>query len=513
MNNKGQHVAKTAAMIAAFTLISKGLGFIREVLIASRFGSGMETDTYFVAMTATVIIVGTIGSALNTTLIPIFSEIEEKRGKNGKLKYLNNILNIVFFITLILSIFAFVFSPIIIKILAKGFEGEQFLLAVKLNRIGLPIIIFLGFTHVFSGYLQSAQIFGPHAIMGIPYNFVFLVYLFFFAKNSDISSLMFVSVLASFTQVLIQIPAVKHSGYSYSLNVNFKDPYIKKAFALVMPVLVGSAVQQINVIIDKTLASDLIEGSISALSYASRVNDMVISVFVAAITTVVFPMLSKAFSKDNKNEVKHILNQGINIILIITVPATVGLILLSKPLIQLFFERGAFSPNATIMTSEALVFYSLGLVGSALRLMLNKVFYSFQDTKTPMTNGVIAVLLNVVLNLILIKPMGHKGLALATSISATITTLLLFVDLRKKVGHLGYSKMLYALIKTVVASAIMGVVVYLLYYKAGVLLPQTKIIQMIMLLASVAAGVVVYFMLLLLMKVDEVRVILSKVMK
>lgn len=511
--NKGQQVAKTAAMIAIFTLISKGLGFIREVMIASRFGSGMQTDTYFVAITATIIIMGTVGAALNTTLIPIFSEIEEKRGKKGKLKYLNNILNIVFLITLILATLAFVFSPLIIKILAKGFEGEQFLLAVKLNRIGLPIIIFLGFTYVFSGYLQSSQIFGPHAIMGIPYNFVFLIYLFFLAKDSDISILMLVSVIASLMQVLIQVPAIRHSGYRYSLNVNLKDPYLKKAFVLILPVLVGSAVQQINVIIDKTLASDLVEGSISSLTYASRVNDMVISVFVAAITTVVFPMLSQAFSKDDRGEVKRILNQGVNIILIITVPATVGLMLLASPLVQLFFERGAFEANATAMTSGALVFYSLGLVGAALRLMLNKVFYSFQDTKTPMINGAIAVVSNIILNLILIKPLGHRGLALATSISATITTLLLFMDLRKKVGHLGYFKMLDALIKTIIASLIMGILVYLIYYKLGALIPESKLIQTILLLGSVLIGVIVYFALLIVMKVEEVRVILRKVVR
>lgn len=513
MNNRGQQVAKTAAMIAIFTLISKGLGFIREVMIASRFGSGMQTDTYFVAITATIIIMGTVGAALNTTLIPIFSEIEERRGRKGKLIYLNNILNIVFLITLILATLAFIFSPLIIKILAKGFEGEQFLLAVKLNRIGLPIIIFLGFTFVFSGYLQSSQIFGPHAIMGIPYNMVFLIYLFLFAKDTDISILMLVTVLAALMQVLIQVPAVHHAGYRYSLNVNLKDPYLKKAMVLILPVLIGSAVQQINVIIDKTLASDLVEGSISSLTYASRVNDMVITVFVAAITTVVFPMLSQAFAKEDKGEVKRILNQGVNIILIITVPATVGLMLLANPLVRLFFERGAFESNATIMTSGALVFYSLGLVGAALRLMLNKVFYSFQDTKTPMINGAIAVVSNVIMNLILIKPLGHRGLALATSISATITTLLLFMDLRKKIGRLGYSKMLFALIKTILASLIMGILVYLIYYKLGALLPQAKLIQMIILLISVAVGAIVYFILLIMMKVEEVKLITRRIVR
>lgn len=511
--SKRQHVAKTAAMIAIFTLISKGLGFIREVLIASKFGSGMETDTYFVAITATIIIMGTLGAALNTTLIPIFSEIEERRGKKGKLNYLNNILNIVFFITLILAILAFIFSPIIIKILAKGFTGEQFELAVKLNRIGLPIVIFLGFTYCFSGFLQSSQIFGPHAIMGIPYNFVFLLYLLFFAKDGNISILMLVSVIASLTQVLIQVPAVYHSGFRYSLNVNLKDPYLKKVLFLILPVLIGSAVQQINVIIDKTLASDLVEGSISSLTYASRVNDMVISVFVAAIATVVFPMLSQAFSREDKGEVKRILNQGVNIILIITVPATVGLILLANPLVKLFFERGAFRPEATLMTSGALVFYSLGLVGAALRLMLNKVFYSFQDTRTPMINGAIAVASNVIMNLILIGPLGHRGLALATSISATITTLLLFINLRKKMGPLGYANMLTAFIKTAFASFVMGLIVYLMYYKLGALLPVSKLLDMLLLVGSVLVGVIVYFVLLILLKVEELRVILGKIIR
>jgi putative peptidoglycan lipid II flippase len=507
MTRKQQQVFKSAAMIAVFTLLSKGLGFIREVMIASKFGSGMETDTYFVAMTATVMIMSTLGSAMNTTLVPIFSEIGTKRGKAGKLRSLNNILNIVFLITLILAILAYIFSPLTIRILAKGFKGEQFDLAVNLNRIGLPIIIFLGFTHVFEGFLQSSQVFGPHAIMGIPYNAVFLIYLIFFAKNTNINVLMLVSVIASATQFLIQIPAARHLGFKYSLNVNVRDPYVKKALFLVLPVLLGSTMQQINVIIDKTLASELVEGSISALSYAARVNDMVISVFIAAITTVVFPMLSEAFSKNDTNEVTNILNQGISIIFIITVPATIGLLILSQPLVQLFFQRGAFSTEASIMTSGALFYYSIGLVPIAIRLMLNKVFYSLQDTKTPMINGGIAVLLNVVLNVILIKHMEHRGLALATSISSIVTSLLLLIDLRIKLGPLGIKRMLLVFIKTLLSALVMGFVVYLIYYVLGGVLPQIQALQLLILLVSIAVGAIIYFVLLMLFKVKELRFI------
>lgn len=504
---KKQQVAQSAAMIAIFTLISKGLGFLREVLIASKFGSGMETDTYFVAMTATVIIMGTLGGALNTTLIPIFSEIKEGGGRKSQRRYLNNMLNLVFFITVILALIAFIISPLIIRILAKGFEGGQFDLAVRLNRIGLPIVIFLGFTYVFSGYLQSNQIFGPHAIMGIPYNLVFLVYLFFFTDKLDISILMLVSVFASLTQVLIQVPAVRHTGYRYSLNIDLHDPYLKKAMILVMPVLIGSAVHQINAIVDKTLASELVKGSISALTYASRINDLVISVFVMAITTVIFPMLSEAFSQGEGKQLRDIFNQGVNIILLVTVPATIGMILLAEPIVRIFFERNAFDSQATLMTSGALIFYSIGLVGSSLRMMLNKVFYSFQDTKTPMINGGIAVLLNIILNLLLIGPMGHMGLALATSISAIFTTLLLFIDLRKKLGAIGLKSILGTFLKTLVASIIMGAMVYTIYYKVGGLLPDKKLYDMIMLLLSVAVGVIVYFILCVMLSVRELAMI------
>ena len=508
-----QKAAQSAAMIAIFTLISKFLGFIREILIASKYGSGYETDTYFVAMTATVIIMTTIGASLNTTLIPIFTEIEEKKGKDGKLKFLNNILNVVFFITVILALLGFFLSPIVIKILAKGFTGDQFDLAVKLNRIGLPIVIFLGFTYVFSGYLHSSEVFGPPAIMGLPYNFVFIFFLILWGGKGNISGLMLASVVAASTQFLIQVPAIKYQGYRHIFDVDLEDVYLKKALLLVFPVVIGSAVQQINTVVDKTLASSLVEGSISALTYASRINDLIISVFVMAITTVVFPMLSRAFSQDNGLQIRRIMGQGINIILIITVPATVGILILAEPMVRIFFQRGAFSEVGTIMTSKALVFYSLGLVGSSLRLMLNRIFYSFQDTKTPMINGVLAVGLNIVLNLILIKYMAHSGLALATSISATFTTMLLFLDLRKKIGPIGLRRYLICFVKTIFASIIMGVLVYGLFFGLTPKLPDKWIIELLMLLLSVGIGAFVYLILCCILRVKEMRILMRTLIR
>lgn len=502
---KSNKVVKSAAMISIFTLISKFLGFTREMLIASKYGSGYETDTYFVAMTATTIIMTTVGASLNTSLIPVFSEIESIRGKRGKLNFFNNILNVIFFLTVVLALLSFLLSPVIIRILARGFEGEQFELAVKLNRIGLPIIISLGFTYVFSGFLQSSQIFGPSAIMGIPYNFVFIFFLLILADRESIYGLMLASVLASTTQFLIQVPAIRHQGFRYRLYVNFKDKYLKKILSLVIPVLLGSTVQQINTVIDKTLASNLVDGSISALNYAAKMNDVVVSVFIAAITTVVFPMLSKAFAQGDRGAIRSIMEQGINTILIITVPATIGIMVLSEPIVRIFFERGAFDSTATYMTSSALFFYSIGLVGISLRLMLNKVFYSFHDTKTPMINGVISVGLNVVLNLIFVRFMAHRGLALATSISALFTAMLLILNLRKKIGPIGLIGYIKCFLKTLFAASIMGLVVYYVYNGLMLRLDNIRIYELISLLASILAGMLVYFILCISLRVKEVK--------
>lgn len=502
---KNNKMAKSAAMISVFTLISKFLGFIREMLIATKYGSGYETDTYFVAMTATTIIMTTVGTALNTSLIPVFSEIESLKGKRGKFKFFNNILNVIFFLTVVLALISFVLSPLIIKILARGFEGEQFELAVKLNRIGLPIIIFLGFTYVFSGFLHSSQIFGPSAIMGIPYNFVFIFFLLIMADKVSIYGLMLASVIASTTQFLIQVPAIRHMGVKYEPYVNFKDKYLKKILILIIPVLLGSAVQQINTIVDKTLASNLVDGSISALNYAAKMNDVVVSVFIAAITTVVFPMLSRAFAQGDRKSIRSIMEQGINTILIITIPATVGILILSEPIVRIFFERGAFDSTDTIMTSSALFYYSLGLVGISLKLMLNKVFYSFQDTKTPMINGAISVGLNVVLNLIFVRFMDHAGLALATSISAIFTTSLLLLNLRKKIGPIGLTRYMKTFIKILFSACIMGVLVYYVYNGLMLKLGDTWIEELISLSASVLAGILVYFVLCIILGIREVK--------
>lgn len=508
MQNK---VAKSTLIIIIFTLGSKFLGFLRDILIAFKFGSGMETDTFFIALTATSVLVGFLSDSIYTTFIPIISEIESKEGKERKIEHTNNIINIIFMLSVILLIITFIGAPILVKIFAKGFEGEQFQLAVKLTRIGTPIILFGGIIKLFTGYLQSEQEFARPAATGIISNFIYIIFLIFFSSIFGIKGLMVVAVLAMVSQLLILLPKSKSIGYRYEYIIDFKDKYIEKILFLSIPVLIGVAINDLNAIVDRTLASELATGSISALNYANKLNVLILSVFVTAITTVIFPLLSKESNEDNIPGMKKIMMKGVNLILLITIPATVGLIILSKPIVQVAFERGVFDTNATLMTSQALMFYAIGLVAMGIRILLTRVYYSLQDTKTPMVNGAISVGLNIILNIILVKYMAHSGLALATSISAIIASILLLYGLKKKIGSFGTKIYITTFLKTGLASAIMGVVAYLIYHGLYGALGVSKVYNLISLLVAVSIAAIVYVVLCYVFKVEEVRDVIDKI--
>lgn len=508
---KSNNTAKSALIIIIFTLGSKLLGFLREILIAAKFGSGMETDTFFIALTGTGLLTGFLSNAISTTFIPVILEVETKEGKKGKISHTNNMINVVLFASFILVAIALLGTPLIIKILANGFEGEQFDLAVKLTRIGLPMILFSGVIGVMTGYLQSEEKFNATAIIGVPLNLFYIFFLLFLSSFFGIKGLMVSAVVGVVAQLLVQIPEAKVSGFKYKFIFNIKDKYIRKVLYLSIPVLIGVAINDLNVIVDKTLASSLVSGSISALNYANRLNNLILGVFISAITTVIFPILSREANSDNIPGVINTMGNGINLILLITIPATVGLIVLAKPIIEIAFQRGEFDTTATLMTSQALIFYSVGLVAMALRLLITRVYYSLQDTKTPMVNGAISVGLNIILNLILVRYMAHAGLAFATSISTIVATLLMLHGLKKKIGSLGTKVYIITFIKSGLASAVMGVVVYFIYNGLYGVLGVSKLYNLISLLVALGVGVIVYVILCYVFKVEEVRDVIKKI--
>lgn len=509
--SKSNKAAKSALMIIIFSLGSKFLGLIREILIAAKFGSGIEVDTFVIALSVANLVGGVITATINTTFIPIITEVEIIEGKDGKIDHTNNMINLTFLISMLLTIFALIGAPILVKLLASGFKGEQFDLAVRLTRMGLPALLFSGIIGIMTGYLQSEDRFKSTALIGFPINFIYITFLLFLSRQFGIEGFMVVSVITMLSQLLLLTLDAKYSGFKYRFALDLKDKYLKRILSLSMPVLLGVVIGDLNTIVDKTLASTLVEGSISALNYSLRLNSLISGVFITAITTVIFPLISKEANNNNIDGVKAIMSTSFNLILLITLPATVGIIVLATPIVQIVFQRGSFDSVATTMTSSALVFYSFFLVANSLRLLITRVYYSLQDTKTPMINGIISVVLNIVLNLILVKYMGHAGLALATSISTTIATILLLYGLKNKIGSLGTKGYIITFFKTGIASMIMGAIAYFTYYELYKFLGVSKLYNLISLVVAVGFGVIVYIILCYVFNVKEIRDIIDRI--
>lgn len=510
MTNNSRRAAKSVILITAFSLLSKLLGFLREILIAAKYGSGVETDTFFVAFSATLLLTNFFKEAIRTTFIPVISEVESKEGIQGKLEHTNNMINVTFFFSSIVVILGMIATPILVKLLAVGFTGDQANLAIRLTRIGLPSVVFSGVVGVIIGYLQSEGKFNTTAILGIPLNLAYIFFLLFLSKYFSIAGLMVALVVGTILQILLQIPEARALGFKYKPIFDLKDKYIKRMLYLSIPVLISVGINDLNAIVDKTLASTLIDGSISALNYSYKLIQLILGVFITAITTVIFPMLSKEANQGNMTGVKKTMAYGVNIVLLISIPAAIGMTVLAKPIIEIAFQRGQFTASDTIMTSQALIAYSVGLVSMALRLLGNNVYYAIQDTKTPMKNGAISVGANIVFNLILIRSLAHVGLALGTTIATTIGMVILFYGLNKKIGSIGIGEYFKVGFKIGLASIIMGAVAYFTYYGLYGMLGVSSLYKLISLIVAVGLAVIVYVVLCYALKIEEVRDFIEK---
>ncbi len=508
----GNNTIKTTSLLIVATIVSKILGFSREIVLASTYGTSAYSDAYIISLTIPTILFSCIGGALATSYIPLFCDIIENEGTDTALDFTNNIINMVTLISLGIAIVGMIFTKQVVSIFAMGFSGEKLQLAICFTRILFISVFMIGINDILKGYLQINNSFIMPALTGIPFNLIIITSIVLSAKW-NIYILIYGTLLGIFSQFIIQLIFSYKKNYTYKIYLNFKDQNIKKMIYLVMPVFVGVSVNQINSLVDRTLASTLREGSISALNYANRLNLFVMSLFVMSIITVIYPLLSSLSAKDNKEEFKASIVTVINAVTLLIIPISIGAMALSTPIVELLFQRGSFDVSGTKMTSTALFYYAIGMMGFGLRDVLSRVFYSLQDTKTPMINGAMAMVLNIILNFILVGYMGHGGLALATSISALIGVGLLFYSLRKKIGLFGGKDIFIVTIKVLISASIMGGMVKVFYNYISNLLGSGFIFETISLGSSMLVGAVIYFVLIFIFKIKEVNLFIQIIKK
>jgi len=503
-----QSMKKTAVLLTVITIVSKILGFTREIVLAYFYGTSGITDAYLVSLTIPGVIFAFVGVAIATSFIPLYSNIKKDEGLDSGNRYINNLISLIMIISTLIIIVVLNFTDGIVKVFASGFEGETLEMSILFTRVFIIGIYFSGLIHIFTGFLHVNNNFIIPALTGVPFNLTIILAIILSSKfNSTL--LIIGTLIAKIIELFMLVPFIYRHKYKYKLGWNLKDKHLKQMIFLALPAIIGISVNQINTLIDRTLASQIAIGGISALNYSNRLNSFVQGIFVMSLATVMYPMISKMAADGNLDGLKKSISEAISSISLLVVPTTVGAMVFSQPVVSLLFGRGAFDSQAISMTAYALFFYSLGMIGFGLREVLSRAFYSLQDTKTPMINAAIGMVINIGLNVILSKYMGIGGLALATSISAIFTTVLMFISLRKKIGPFGMKQISISFVKILFASLVMGLIAKLSFnYLTSNILSQN-----LSLIISIGIGVLTYFAIIYFMKIDDVDVIVNVVKK
>jgi len=466
--SENHKITKVATVIGTGTLLSRVLGFFRDMVIANFFGAGMAADAFFMAFRIPNLWRRLVGEgSLTISFIPVYTEYLTQRSEEETRKITHIAFTIAGVILLILTLLGILFSPILIRIIAPGWftqYPEKFQLTVTLNQIIFPYIFFMGLFALCMGILNSHRHFFAPAIAPIFLNISIIVsvFLFYHTFKIPVMTLALGVLVGGVIQFLFQIPFLWKKRITFRFNFNFRNPAIKRIGLLMVPGLIGTGLYQINTFIDMIFASFLPSGSVSYLFFADRLMEFPLGIFAIAIGMASLPSFSGLASQGKMEELKETLYFTFRLVSFISVPAMVGLIALKTPIINLLFQRGLFDYSATEKTAFALLFYSVGLWAIAGSRIIAPAFYSLQDTWTPMKIALICLGANVIFRAVLIFPLMHGGLALATSLSSTLNLILLFRKLGPKLGGIDIRKNIQSLMRIFLCSLPMGLAAYLI---------------------------------------------------
>lgn len=479
-------IIKTFTFMFSAMFLAKILGLIRNIVFANFYGTGFEATAFFTASRIPLQLLDiTLGAAISSTFIPVFNEYMQKNGKERAIAFANNFLNVIIIVSLILSILGMVFAGPIVKLISPNLDVQTMNLTISLARILFPVLLFTAIAFVFVGFLQSMDEFNIPAIISVVSNGILILYLLIFNDKFGVKGVAVAMLIGWGTQIIVQIPSAIKKGFKYKLKVDFKDEGLKKIIRLAIPILISSWVQPINNIVNLRLASGLEGGqAVSAIEYAYTLYLIIVGVFSYTLSNIIFPELSKLSANNDEEQFKEIIKKAITISIFFIIPMSVGIGLLSTDIIGMIYERGEFTANSTLLTSSALQFYAVGMIGYGLMEILNKTFYARQDAKTPMFISCFAIIINVILSIFLVKVIGYIGLPLASSITSILTTVLMMVIINKKLQGIVDKSTLNETLKTFISAIAMGYVVYLV--------KSIDFPVIVSLIVSVGAGVLIY---------------------
>ncbi len=508
-------LVRSAGGISLATQASRVLGLIRDMLMASYFGTGIYASAFIAAFRIPNLFRRLLGEgALSASFIPVFTDYLHKKNREEAWQLALTIFNLLLLILMGITLLGIFGAPFIARIIVPGFapNPDKVELTARLLRILFPYLLFIGLAALAMSILNSFKHFAFPALAPMVLNLSMIISLLFFVKSQSLRGIQILSLsvlVGGLGQLLIQVPALLRKGMPVRLMTVFRHPEVKKIILLMGPAALGLAVYQINIVVDTVFGSyeSIVgEGAIAALYYGNRLMQYPLAIFGIAMATAVFPTMADQVSQGKIDELKKTLPFALKLVFFLIIPSSVGLIVLGKPIVSLLFEWNAFGVKSTQDTVTALSYYSLGLFAYAGVHITSRAFYSLQDTKTPVKIACLTMLINIVLNLLLMRPLRLGGLALATSLSAGINFFLLLYVLNKRVGGIEGKIILTSLGRVILASLFMGFIIYLV---ARVLKGETGTISLLIKLRQVfipiLAGIATLIIISLLFKFEEAK--------
>jgi putative peptidoglycan lipid II flippase len=463
-----ENVSQSAGVVGFFTFLSRILGLVRDMVVARFFGSGMAADAFFVAFRIPNLLRRLFAEgSLTIAFIPVFTEYLNQKTREEAFQLARVILTLLSSVLVVVTLLGVFFAPWIVRAQAFGFGGSgiKYDLTILLTRITFPYILLISIVALFMGILNSLRHFAAPAAAPIFLNIGIILSTFWISPHffQPIVGVAVGVLIGGILQVGLQIPWAFKKGLSILPCWMPDHPAVKRIGLLMLPAIFGTAIYQFNQFMGTLLASFLAEGSVSWLYYADRLVQFPLGVFAVAISTAALPSLSRQAAEKDFDAFRDTLGHALRLVFFITIPSMAGLIILGRPMIQVFFERGAFDAFSSTMTARALFLYSLGLWAfSGIRVMVS-AFYALQDTKTPVKVAAVTMAANLIFSLLLMERLKHSGLALALSLASSLQIGLLVFFLKRRIGAWNLRPIFVTAGRCILASMVMGLIIHYVY--------------------------------------------------
>jgi putative peptidoglycan lipid II flippase len=493
-------LARAAGLTGAATLFSRILGLLRDQVLAAIFGASNDMDAFIVAFRIPNLVRDLFAEgAMSAAFVPTFTRRLTLDGKEKAWRLGNNLLSALFLVTAGVVVAGIIFARPLVSAYAEDFSRVpgKLELTIWLTRIMLPFLTMVAVAAAVMGMLNSLHHYFVPALAPAMFNIATLVCAFALVPvmpslgQPAIAAMAIAALLGGALQVLVQWPALRREGFRYRFVLDLRDPGLRQVLLLMGPGTIGLAATQVNLFVNTLLATSQGTGAVSWLSYAFRLMYLPIGLFGVSIATAALPAVSRYAAVGDEGGIRRTSADAVAMMMVLNVPATLGLVALADPIVRLLFERGQFTPSDTASTAAALRFYAVGLVGYATARIISPVFYAIGQSRVPVAVSLCTIAINIAANLALVQIIGFRGLALGTSLAMLVNGVALLLLLRRRLHGIDERHLAVTLCKTLVAALVMAAVSITVQRGAiGIVPGPGSVAQAVRLAAAIGAGLV-----------------------